>query len=104
MQLNLPSPLVTALVTGFRPLRLAKARLDVLKCLRFAVTPGTLTVTGTDLDQALTYTGALPTDQTASCLVPFDLLAEAAKQADGDLVLSRDGKALSLTSLIGGVK
>ena len=87
MQITIPSPLVTTLVSGFRPLRLAKAGLDVLRCLRFSVTPGTLAVTGTDLDQSLIYTGALPTDETACFLVPFAPLVQVAKLTDGDITV-----------------
>ena len=104
MQLNLPAALVTALVAGFRPLKLARARLDVLRCLSFGVTPGSLTVTGSDLDQHLTYTGPLPTDVTARFLVPADLLAEVAKQADEGIELTRDGDKLSLICSIGGAR
>src|SRR5476649_952418 len=104
MKIILPSALVIALVTGFRPLRLTKASLPVLKCLRFDVMPGTLTVTGSDLDEALTYTVPLPTAETATLLVQFDLLVEASKQADDGLILDGDKGKWSLTGYADGVK
>jgi hypothetical protein len=84
MNITIPSPLVTQILTGFRPLKLARAKLDILRCLAFAFTPGQVVVTGTNLDQSLTFTGPLENTETTSLLVPFDLLVQAHKgQADG---------------------
>ena len=104
MQLNLSAGLVTHLVAGFRPLKLARARLDVLRCLRFTLAPDKLTVTGTDLDQHLSYTERMDLHQMASFLVPFDLFAEAAKQADDGIEFSSDGDKLSLIVKVGGAR
>ena len=104
MQLNLPAGLVTELVAGFRPLKLARAKLDVLRCLRFAVTPDTLTVTGSDLDQHLSHTGPMVSAQTGDFLVPFDLFAEAAKQSDDGIEITGDGDKLSLINTVGGAR
>jgi DNA polymerase III sliding clamp (beta) subunit (PCNA family) len=104
MNIILPSPLVTQIVTGFRPLRLAKAKMPVLRCLAFAVTPGALAVMATDLDQTLKLICPLETDQGAVFLVPFDLLVQAAKEADGDLTFTRENETWTITGLADGVK
>ncbi len=104
MNIKLPSSLVTLLVTGFRPLKLAKSSLPILKCLCLAVSPSKLTVTGSTLDEALIYTGEIANDQTTSLLVPFDLLNEASKQADGELTLADDTGSWTLSCVAGGSK
>jgi hypothetical protein len=104
MNIILPSPLVTQIVTGFRPLKLAKAKLDILRCLALAFTPGQVVVTGTNLDQSLVFTGPLENTETTSLLVPFDLLVQAHKQAEGDLTLSLENETWSITGLADGVK
>jgi DNA polymerase-3 subunit beta len=104
MNIIIPSPLVTQIVTGFRPLRLAKAKLPILRCLAFAVTPGAIAVTGTDLDQSLKLICPLETDQGAVFLVPFDLLVQAAKEADGDLTFTRENETWTIGGLADGVK
>src|SRR5476651_1002133 len=104
MKINLPPSLVAQVVAGFRPLKLNKSKMPLLQCLRLSITPGKITVTGSNLDEGLIYANELATDQTADLLIPIGLLIEAAKQGDGDVVLILANDKWSLTYLTAGVK
>lgn len=75
---------------GLRVLKVGKHHLPALHCVRVTGCDSLLHFERTDLDQVLRYEGVAASDAWTQLLVPYELLATAAKQADAgsELVLT----------------
>jgi DNA polymerase-3 subunit beta len=91
-------------ISGLRVLKLGKHHLPVLHCVRVTGCDTLLHLERTDLDQVLRYEGVARSDAWTQLLVPYDLLATAAKQADnGSEIVVTGGERPTLTYPVHGL-
>ncbi len=77
-------------LTGLRVLKLGRHHMPALHCVRVTGCDTLLHFERTDLDQVIRYESVAASDAWTQLLVPYELLANAAKQADtgSELVLT----------------
>ena len=91
-------------ISGLRVLKLGKHHLPVLHCVRVTGCDTLLHLERTDLDQVLRYEGVARSDAWTQLLVPYDLLVNAAKQADnGSEIVLTGGERPTLTYPVHGL-
>ncbi len=92
-------------ISGLRVLKLHKQSMSVLQCVLIHGHESIVRFAGTDLDQYLQYEGVGSSTTATRLLVPYEVLVNAAKQADatGEIRLNAEGEACIIYPVAGAL-
>jgi DNA polymerase III sliding clamp (beta) subunit (PCNA family) len=82
----------------------SRANIPVLTCVRFAVADGSLTASGTDLDQSAKFWfDNAKVEGTGEIIIGFTMIRDMSKGDNGDLItLENEGLDVTVTDNVGG--